>query len=521
MLMKPAKIILLLPILLCLVINAKAQDAGDFAATALDISRTSPGGSARILGLGQAQTALGGDISSISSNPAGLGFFNRSEFSFTPSFNYLNTNSKYQGSETTDGRLNFNFGNLGAIIHSGNAGGKLKSSAFGISINRVADFQNQINYEGFSSNAVNGDGQIIFDINRPADFVEYAVLSTTVNSSGQLSFGNDFAELAYETFLISAFELGDGSFIVDRDFYATDQNGDLLTDGNGNLIPAYSEPEFPVFQSETIKSTGATYQTTLAYGGNYNDRLYFGANIGILSLTREVERTYTEIPTNADLNNLVLEDNYEMNGTGVLATFGLIGRPINSLLLGFSYTTPSFYSIEQVRSITLSANFVNANESFGFDYEPFSYVLTTPSKLRLGATYFFGKFGFITGEIERVNYAGARLSNADDGVSFSNDNTAISDFKSATNVRIGTEFRYDIFRFRGGINYLADPTNDNIDNSDLQLTFGGGIRTEDYFVDMAILTSQGQETGVSPYPGQQALVTNKNTAVSFTVGFFF
>ena len=50
-----------------------------------DISRFShsfSGGSARIQGLGDAQTSLGGDISSISGNPAGLGFFNKSVLSF-------------------------------------------------------------------------------------------------------------------------------------------------------------------------------------------------------------------------------------------------------------------------------------------------------------------------------------------------------------------------------------------------------------------------------------------------------
>ncbi len=500
---------------------SQAQDASDFAGTALQLSQSNPGGTARILGLGEAQTALGGDISAASSNPAGLGFFNKSVFSFTPAFNYINASSKYLGNDISEGRLNFNFGNFGAVIKNDNGSGKFKGGAFGISINRVADFQNQIRYEGYNANAVE-NGNIIFDPNRPADFVEYAALSSFNYNNGDIGFNNDLAELAYEVFLISPFEDGNGNFFVDRDFYATDDNGNLILDGNGNPIPAYSEPNFPVYQTETINSRGAAYQTSIAYGGNYDDRLYFGANIGILTMTRRVEREYIERPTNADLNNLILEDNYEQNGTGVLATFGLIGRPINTLLVGLTYSTPSYYVIEQIRDITLTANYAgNVQESFGYDYEPFDYVITTPSKLKLGATYFFGKLGFITGDIERVNYAGADVSNSSAGETFNEENDIINDYKSTFNYRIGAEFRYDIFRFRAGTALLSDPINDNIDQGELRFNVGGGIRTEDFFADLSILTSQGRESLVSPYPGQEAVVNNQNSGLAFTLGFFF
>src|SRR3982750_530073 len=67
---------------------------------ALLFSRTVPGGSARIQGLGGAQTALGGDYSSALSNPAGLGMFNHSEFTFSPGINFQNVSADFQGSPT-------------------------------------------------------------------------------------------------------------------------------------------------------------------------------------------------------------------------------------------------------------------------------------------------------------------------------------------------------------------------------------------------------------------------------------
>ncbi len=521
--MKSLTKLIFLSTLLLYTVESKSQDASDLASTALDLSRATPGGSARILGLGEAQTSLGGDISSISGNPAGLGFFNRSEVSLSTTFNYLSSTSKYLGSSSDDARLNLNFGNLGVVIKNSKGSGLYKGGAFGISINRIADFQNQITYEGSSFNNLDGNGNIVFDANRPADFVEFAVLSSSSDASGNISFDNDFAELAYETFLISSFQDGNGDYFVDRDFYAVDDNGNLITDGNGNNIPAYSEPNFPVIQSENVKSTGATYQTSFAYGGNYNDRLYFGGNIGILTMSKSVERRYTEKPTNADLNGLLLEDNYDLTGSGVVATIGFIGRPVNPLLLGISYTTPSYYAIEQKRNITLTANYAgNDIKSYGFDYDPFNYVITTPSRLRLGATYFIGKYGFLTGDVEKINYAGAKLSNSDIDQSFTEENSTVNTFESVWNYRLGAEFRYDIFRLRGGFSYAADPVRNNYDQSESKISFGGGIRTEKFYIDLAVVNGLGRQSSISPYPGQEnAIVNNKNTGVSVTTGFFF
>lgn len=53
---------------------------------ALRYSQYNATGSARIMGIGGSQFAIGGDVSNISGNPAGLGFFRKSEFSFTPSY---------------------------------------------------------------------------------------------------------------------------------------------------------------------------------------------------------------------------------------------------------------------------------------------------------------------------------------------------------------------------------------------------------------------------------------------------
>src|SRR6267142_6077769 len=79
-----------------------------YAEEALIFSRINPGGSARIQAMGGSQVALGGDYSSAFSNPAGLGFFNRSEATFSMGTNFYNSKSGYLGNSTSDSKSNFN-----------------------------------------------------------------------------------------------------------------------------------------------------------------------------------------------------------------------------------------------------------------------------------------------------------------------------------------------------------------------------------------------------------------------------
>lgn len=519
---------------LCLAITLHAQDAGNFAGTALDISRTYPGGTARMLGLGGAQTALGGDISSASSNPAGLGFFNRSELSFSPTFNFINTNADYLNNTVSESKFNFNFANLGVVLNktkSGLTDDKWRGGSFGISMNRIADFQNQIEYEGNSFNALDANGNVVLNPSQPNDFIEFAVLSTTVDNAGNLQFNNDLAELAFETYLIDAFPTNNNDFIVDRDIYEVEADGRLPQDENGNDIfnPAFPDPDFPTRQRETISSSGAIYQTSIAYGGNYNDQIYFGASLGIMSVDREVERVYMESPTLTTLERLVLRDNYSIGGVGVNATFGVIARPLTPLLLGLSYTTPTTYSLEQTQETVLEVDYRqattyrNAFEEHGFNYDPFTYNLTTPSRLKGGVTYFFGKNGFLTGDVERVNYSSATLKSAGNNFSFNPDNENINEFESVLNYRIGGEYRLGVFRIRTGYSYQADPTdNDTIDQSESLVSLGGGIRNQNMYFDLGVVQSLGRNSAISPYPGASlAEVENKNTAAVFSIGFFF
>src|SRR6478735_4948640 len=96
-----------------------------------------PGGTARSISIGGAIGALGGDITSVSVNPAGLGFYKTREVVFTPSLLINNNKADYRGSATDNTKkTGFQLGTTGAVF-----GGKIdrtnNSTAFSISVNQL------------------------------------------------------------------------------------------------------------------------------------------------------------------------------------------------------------------------------------------------------------------------------------------------------------------------------------------------------------------------------------------------
>ena len=140
-------------------------------------------------------------------------------------------------------------------------------------------------------------------------------------------------------------------------------------------------------------------------------------------------------------------------------------------------------------------------------------------------SYFFGKSGFLAADIEMVDYSKANLKSED--FSPTADNQTIRDlYDRAINFRLGTEWRYDNFRFRGGYAYWADPIKGALADNDIQnITFGLGYRSKKFFADFAVITSLTNEA-YSPYflaNGTQPniKVENKSTNAVITLGFGF
>ncbi|RYF88300.1 MAG: hypothetical protein EOO00_11385, partial [Chitinophagaceae bacterium] len=112
-------------------------------------------GTARINAIGGAMGSLGGDISAMFVNPAGLGFYKTSEIVLSPGLSFLKNKSTFRGTSSSDKDGSFNLGTSG-LVTGWQGNGRWSSKTFSIGVNRVANFNNKIYYTGqndFSSQA--------------------------------------------------------------------------------------------------------------------------------------------------------------------------------------------------------------------------------------------------------------------------------------------------------------------------------------------------------------------------------
>ncbi len=520
------------------------MQAQTYAETALLFSRIRTGGSARIQSMGGAQVSLGGDYSSAYSNPAGLGFFNRSEFTVTPAINISTTSSDfYRGnipisSGNNDSRSNLNIPGLSIVFHNdfSDKSNSVINGNFSISLNRVNDFNQNFNYQGLNPNTSR------------IDFFVNDAQGLDISQFGKTGYSyNHPTGLAYDNFLIGPYSILNPN---DSLYIQNITNIQKINNDPNNPNPNetyFTDARQVPFQNESVKTTGAQNQINLAYGINLKDRFYFGAGLGITSLRYSYSKKYSETFTGGPLNRFDLTETLSVSGSGINLTIGTIIKPIEIVQLGLSLATPSWYTVSDNYQASLSSTwnnykyFTSPNDPTQFvtlnkidpqttDEVLVNYSLNTPWRLNAGATFLIKKHGLITFEVEHLNYGKTSYNSATDGFSFDGDNQEIqSSYKSTFNFRGGGEYRLNNLRFRLGYNFMGDPYQSTRggDRSISSFSGGAGYRTKTFYLDLTAISIIGN-TLYSPYsygiPTAVAPVVktaNNNLQVMVTLGFPF
>lgn len=495
------KIFICLPILTLLSFQyINAQTLLD----AVRFSNLEVGGTARTAGIGGGIGALGADFSVLSTNPAGLAAFRRSEFTFTPSFERISNDGNLEGSingSQTANKNNFNFNNLGLVFSSRPMASKWTTSVFGIGINRLANFHERTYFEGTSLGSIT-DRWI-----EGSDFVPPTQL-------------NAFEEnLAY---LTSAIYEPDADNLYLSDFI----------DGNGEF------GNIPVDKSQRITRTGRYTELVFSYAGNFKEKLMIGATLGIPFLNYEENRTYRETDESDEIpafDELTFRENVTTSGAGINLKIGAIYRVNQAFRLGGAIHTPTVLNLED--------NFTNELEYGYTAFQPdgtllstrasetsvpgtFSYSLRTPWRAIGSAGILVKKVGFLSAEIEYVDYKSAQFDFNGDDVQSQNflNNEIDSELTSALNLRFGGEVAHEQFRFRAGYAITGSPyesTGEDIGT----LSLGAGIRGAEVFFDFAY-RRQMSESSYIPYQvgiAPESTVDLEETRHQFmaTIGFKF
>jgi hypothetical protein len=510
------KIFFSIAIITLFMVNSASAQYDGYAA--LFGRQTFYGGTARYLSLGGAATSLGADLGAADVNPAGLGMYRKSEFSFSPNFGFSGSNTSFLGQPQRDNKGSFSLSNLGIAI----CGMKddldksdWRGGTFSVTMNRTNNFNSRVSFSGSDPHSSMADYFVQSANNGPnATLADLQAQDPTIpNGTGITSLPG----LAYQTYLISP----------------TTSTGAPYTDYLSNETIA---------KTGTYTTTGAQYKWNIAYGANYKDKLYIGGSVGVNTINYKEALNYTETtnnPSTAAFNTFTFDDYNQIKGTGLNVKLGYIYKASDLIKFGSTITTPTYYWMNQNYSSDLSASYPASNQSGadpGTTYSQslvpgyFKFNYTTPLKLAAGMSIFAGKKGFVSGDIEYVPYQLSNFSskNNSDNSFFQSTNQSISNnYLNVVNLRIGGELRIDIFRLRAGLAYLPNPYkySDGVNRNIEQISAGAGVKLDNIYFDFGLINTRYQST-YQPYALDNfstPTAVSKNSFVNavITMGFYF
>ncbi len=511
--------------------TAMAQDEFD----ALRYSRLTTGGTARTQAIGGAAGSLGGDISSTHVNPAGLGFYKTSEVLITPGFYFRSNNLSYLGNSESDNKSGGQLANIGVVfgIPNRSSGSKFRNFTIALDYSRQADFNNRRFLKGNNTRTSYTDRWV-------EDMMPGGTPVSLDVANDDLVLG---PSLAFRTFLI------DPKFIDDDpakgvDFYFSGINPTLA----GGID-----------QSDLIKERGGLDEFSIGFAGNYNEQVYMGLSVNFPTINYERNRTFREEDKSGDNNNdfawFEHTENLKTDAVGFNSKLGIIYSPMPSLRIGVNYHTPTWFSMRDASTARVEANtegYPSNNPGYHSlsseeltDYLPveYEYTLRTPSRFGGSVSYIFGtnadvkqQHGFITADVEYVNYSGTQFKynkgGAADREMAKRLNDVISDtYKGAMNIRVGGELKFNVLAVRAGFSYNGNPYNSDftdIDGSIKRVSGGLGYRNKGFFADLTYVHTLDTESVYAPYtlksgpyPAPTAIGSMSGGNVVATIGLKF
>lgn len=441
---------------LCLAPTLFAQNEVD----ALRYSTHNLYGTARFISMGGAFGALGGDLSSISINPAGLGIYRRSEFGLSLGFNSAQSSTVYEGKTAMNSDAGLGFGNIGMVGSYPTEDQLWPRVNFAVLYNKTADFNEQISIQG--------------DVE---DKTMLNLFVDQVTGIQEADLGNAFpfsATLAYDAWLINPTDSANG-------FYD------------------HEIPWGQVSQTKTIERSGSMGETVIAGGFNYTDEVYVGLSLGFPSLSYTENSVYREwnLEDGFELDQWSFRDNLVVRGNGFNMKLGMIYKPTDWIRVGAALHSPNWMTVNESYDRNITSIFKNG-DTFDIDSPlgNYQYRIKTPARLVGSLALIGGKLGLISADYEMVDYSGMKLRQSRtifDEYDFSIENETISDiYKPTHNIRLGAEARvFSSLRLRAGAGYATTPFKDGIvESNSPTVTYSGGVgfRRNNFYVEAAFST---------------------------------
>ncbi len=537
-----------LAMLLCglpLLINA--QDAFDV----LQMSQTELRGTSRFQSMAGAFGALGGDLSTLTQNPAGIGVYRSSDLGVTLSLDFNSTKAGINKLNETKFNVN-NVGYVGAIRLNSESVPNLN---FGFTYNRI---------QSFNRHYVGGVANIPTSM---SNFVADEFVNVPGYTDGDLYWDEDY----------NPYFDGYAPWAAVTMFDMTTQNGGYvgIINSNGDYMQGLFGDGTAADAYYSVDESGHADEYNIAFGGNIANKLYFGLDFGILDLDFKSTQTYEEEMDNpyvmADDNDLfespIVSDNtyakwaltnyLHSEGTGVNFKFGLIWKPVQALRIGAAFHTPTYYDMRDTYLVSAKLHAYQDDELLyraskssndGYRYSG-TYTIKTPWHFMGSVAGVIGTNGILSLDYEYVANETMRI-----GDDRNNDYPDVTDnvkayFKPSHIIRVGGEYRVTpSFSLRAGYSYKTTQVEKGVDeyeyniatvgtnpayqydNAVHNITAGIGYRYQKFYADLAYVHKMRKSVynAFSPIndnygyePNVSADVTDHNNRISLTLGMRF
>ena len=490
-------------------VTAQAQSVYD----ALLFSERNYEGTARSVAMGNAFTALGGDLGSIGINPAGSAVAKYSQISITPSLT-IASNTTNGVSPYTDGSLpyfekqfkntatHFAIPNLGMTFNweTGRSSG-LKNVSFGFIMNRVNSWNEDL-YAAGPNHTTSFMGAMAVEA------TEAGLLGSNLNMNNAYDYDPWKYVVGYQSGMISTFGGYDDQFVGASEVIFGNMGNTEISLGG------------PLDQSYGRRVRGSKNDYLINLGFNISDFIYLGANLGITSMYYSYDEYFKEKAIDPSDFEIALDNgqtmyfdsmkykySYSTSTSGVYGKFGFIITPGFGLRIGAAIQTPAASTINEnwqyKGETTYTDNGFNAaaESPEGEDH----YKFREPWRANFGLAYTLGKLAVFSVDYELCNYSTMKFkrNGFDDGREYFielNDEIK-GTFGTSSMLRAGIEIKpLDVLAVRAGYGVTTAPETLIEVPAAQNVSLGVGyVSKKSFFADIACRYSFATDEYIMPY----------------------
>lgn len=416
------KRIYIIAITFLLAVSASAQTVDD----ACLFSQTYYQGTAKALGMGNAMGAVGGDMTAVNINPAGMGIYRSSEI--TASLNLLDNynSSTYYGTQNSGNKVRFSIPNLGYVHAKEKSNFRaLRYAQFGVGFTRTNDFNVLTNAMGINPTSSKIDDYL-------------AQIDGYAESELKDAFPYTIYP-AWSTYLI-----------------------DIYQDESGQ--PYYDSPVPPgnIWQGQECDYRGRSEAWTFAGSFNLYDRFFIGLSADLAHVKRVGTKILKESSvegTQTDFNQWSFTEDLRSTGWGGNVKVGFIFHATRWFRFGGAFHSPTIYNFSETWQTTTESEINLVTHKYLSPESHYEYNFISPLKCVGSFAFVIGQRGMISLDAEYINYGMARFKAVpNDDFDYSPTNESIKSTLGHTlNFRLGSEWRVGDTYLRFGTAYYGSP----------------------------------------------------------------